>query len=73
MMLLLCLTHAIRISVAEALLWNGFCLNLLFQIFVNMPVPAYQALLCCFALVALYLKVILHIPQGKTNMLHFVI
>jgi hypothetical protein len=72
-MMLLGFTYAIRISDSETLLWYGFCLNLLFQIFVNMPIPGYQALLYCFTLVALYLKVTLNNPQGKTHMLHFMV
>jgi len=72
-MMLLGFTYAIRISNSEALLWYGFCLNLLFQILVNMPIPGYQAFLYCFTLVVLYLKVIRNNPQGKTNMLHFMI
>jgi len=73
MMLLLGFTYAIWISDSEAFLWYGFCLNLLFQILVNLPIRGYQALLYCSTLVALNLKVILNSPQGKANMLHFVV
>jgi len=73
MLLLLGFTYAIWISDSEALLWYGFCLNLLFQVLVNWPVRGYQAFLYCFTLVALNLKVILNSPQVKTNMLHFVV
>jgi hypothetical protein len=68
--MLLRLTHAIRTFDSEALLWNGFYLNLFIQILVNMPHPGYQALLYCVTLVALYLNVILNNPQGKTSTLN---
>ena len=71
--MLLGFTCAIRISNSEALLWYGLCLNLLFQILVNVLIPGYHAFLYCLTLVALYLKVILNNPQGKTNMLHFMV
>jgi len=68
MLLLLGFTSAISISDSEALLWYGFCVNLLFQILVNLPIRGYQAFLYYFTLLALNLKVILNSPQVKTNM-----